>query len=283
MKALPSAAKRALLLLTLLLGTSAAVHEPAALWPCPEPGAREPAEEDAAVPQRSECRAGRILVLPGVYNTRFQLAGFVKRAGERLPGFDIEVRRWGTRFMPLRNLRAFERNLATARALAAEIAAWREAHPAEPFYLVGYSGGGGMAVLVVDALPAGVEIDRLILIAPAISPDYPLERNVLPNVTELVVNYASERDLQVGWGTRTFGTIDRERVDSAGAVGFSSNDAKVLQWRWSPSARALGHRGNHVAYLGRRWQTAALMPALEPDATAETLAAAWALPQEEDE
>src|SRR5690606_24574530 len=157
----------------------------------------------------------------------------------------IEVPRWGAAPMPLRHSRTHERYRDWARASAREIAEWREAHPADPFYLVGYSGGGGMAVLVVDALPAGVEIDRLILIAPAISPAYPLERNVLPKVTGLVVSYASERDLQVGWGTRTFGTIDRERVDSAGAVGFTADDDKVVQWRWSPSARELGHRGSH--------------------------------------
>ncbi|HEX6994720.1 MAG TPA: hypothetical protein VF339_11315 [Gammaproteobacteria bacterium] len=230
---------------------------------------------------RMDCRPGRILVLPGVYNTRFQLAGFVERAEARLPGFDVEVRPWGTPLLPLRNLRAHERNVATAAALAAEIAEWRGAHPAEPFYLVGYSGGGGMAVLVAAALPDGVEIDRLILVAPAISPDYPLERDVLPHVRELVVNYASERDLQVGWGTRRFGTIDRKHVDSAGAVGFTTNDPKVVQWHWSPADRELGHRGNHVAYLGRRWQAAALLPALDPDATAETLAAAWAAVDQE--
>ena len=78
-----------------------------------------------------------------------------------------------------------------------------------------------MATLVTAALPDDVSIDRLVLVAPAISPDYPLADNVLPHVREHVVNYASERDLQVGWGTRTFGTIDRKKTDSAGAIGFA--------------------------------------------------------------
>lgn len=280
MKRFPFAARRARLLLALLVvGTSQSADGPRPAATCAE-SAQVPAA--ALAPDRFECR-GRMLVLPGVYNTRFQLAGFVRRAGALLPGFDIEVRRWGTPLLPLRNLRAHERNVETAEALAAEIAEWRESHPTEPFYLVGYSGGGGMAVLVADALPDGVEIDRLILIAPAISPSYPLERDVLSNVRELVVNYASTRDIQVGWGTRTFGTIDREHVDSAGAVGFETDDPKVVQWHWSPDDRELGHRGNHVAYLGRRWQTAALMPALDPEITAEALAAAWAERNEESE
>src|SRR5690606_11428530 len=76
----------------------------------------------AAAAVRADGSSGRLLVLPGVYNTRFQLDGFVERAEARLPRFDIEVRRWGTPLLPLRNLRAHERNLVTAQALAAEIA-----------------------------------------------------------------------------------------------------------------------------------------------------------------
>src|SRR5690606_349663 len=151
------------------------------------------------------------------------------------PGFDIEVRRWGTPLLALRNLRAYERNAETAARMAEEIAARRRERPDERFYLVAYSGGGGMAALVVAALPEDVMIDRLILIAPAISPGFPLERDVLPRVRELVVNYASERDIQVGWGTRTFGTIDRKHVDSAGAVGFDIDHPRLAEWHWQPA------------------------------------------------
>ena len=169
-----------------------------------------------AAPSACSCRRrreGRLLILPGVGNTRFHLAGFVAAAEAQLPRFDVEVRPWGVPFMTIHNLRAHERNTATVAAIAAEIAQWRRANPDAPFYLVGYSGGGGMATLVTAALPDDVSIDRLVLVAPAISPDYPLASEVLPHVREYVVNYASERDLQVGWGTRTFGTIDRKYTD----------------------------------------------------------------------
>ncbi|RPI59532.1 MAG: hypothetical protein EHM50_09035, partial [Lysobacterales bacterium] len=94
---------------------------------------------------------GRLLILPGVGNTRFHLAGFVAAAERQLPRFDVEVRTWGTPFLTIHNLRAHERNIATAARIAAEIADWRHAHPDAPFYLVGYSGGGGMATLVTAA------------------------------------------------------------------------------------------------------------------------------------
>lgn len=227
----------------------------------------------AVVPSQAE---GRLLILPGVGNTRFHLAGFVAAAEAQLPRFDVEVRTWGVPFMTIHNLRAHERNVATAEAIAAEIAEWRRAHPDAPFYLVGYSGGGGMATLITAALPDDVAIDRLVLVAPAISPDYPLEAEVLPHVREYVVNYASERDLQVGWGTRTFGTIDRKNTDSAGAIGFAEANERLLEYRWSTADEPFGHSGNHLAYLSGRWQAAKLLPVLDPSVGPEALRAQWA-------
>jgi pimeloyl-ACP methyl ester carboxylesterase len=221
---------------------------------------------------------GRMLVLPGIANTHFHLSSFVDAAREQLPGFDIEIRRWGVRFLSFRNLRTRERNLETAAEIAAELTEWRGQHPDERLYLMGFSGGGAIALLIAAALPDDVTIDRMVLVAPAISPGYPIEGEVLPRVGEFVVNYASRRDLQVGWGTRTFGTIDGERTDSAGAVGFELAHPKLLEWHWSARALDLGHRGNHLSYLGRRWQAAMLLPAVDPRSSAETLRAAWARP-----
>ena len=64
--------------------------------------------------------AGRLLILPGVGNTQFHLAGFVERAQRQLPNFDVEVRTWGVPFMTIHNLRAHERNVATAASPTAD-------------------------------------------------------------------------------------------------------------------------------------------------------------------
>jgi pimeloyl-ACP methyl ester carboxylesterase len=218
---------------------------------------------------------GRVLILPGVGNTRFHLEGFVERVAEQLPNFEIEVRPWGDPFRMLSNLRAEQRNYATAEQVARELAEWRRAHPTEKLYVVGYSGGGGIVTLVTAALPSDVVIDRLVLVAPAISPDYPLEERVLPHVTEFVANFSSTLDLQVGWGTLTFGTIDRKNARSAGAVGFSLDHPKLLQHRWSEHDMPFGHHGNHLSYLSPRWQDAKLLPTLDPSLTREQVVAAW--------
>jgi pimeloyl-ACP methyl ester carboxylesterase len=219
---------------------------------------------------------GSLIVLPGIRNTRFHLAGFVQMARQLLPGFDVEIRTWGPPLLGIYNLRAHERNAATARAMAAEIAAWRARHPSEPLYLIGYSGGGAIAAMTVAALPADVTVDRLVLVAPALAADYPAADLLFPHVAEFVVNYASEADLQVGLGTRLLGTIDGAYSTSIGYGGLRAVDGQPLaEWRWQPADRRAGHRGNHVAYLSRRWQRAFLLPAIDPRTDARGLRDVW--------
>jgi pimeloyl-ACP methyl ester carboxylesterase len=218
---------------------------------------------------------GRLLILPGIHNTEFHLSSFVRAASSMLPNFEIDILPWGTPFMGISNLRAYERNVQTAHSIAADLSSWRYAHPDAALYVVGYSGGGGIAALVVDALPADVAVDRLVLIAPAISPTFPVEEKLLPHVNEFIVNYASDRDAQVGLGTKVFGTIDRIDTVSAGYSGFSESSARLLEWQWSTSDMRVGHLGNHVAYLGRRWQMSTLLPALDPEANPERIEVSW--------
>jgi hypothetical protein len=125
----------------------------------------------------------------------------------------------------------------------------------------------------VAALPPGVQIDRLILVAPAISAGYPLEEHVLPHVRDFVVNYASDRDAQIGWGTATFGTIDRVFEVSAGYSGFEVEHPRLVQVRWSDTMRREGHHGNHLSYLAQPWQRKYLLPALDPNVTVDELRA----------
>ena len=216
-----------------------------------------------------------MIVLPGIRNTKFHLSDLVRASGRLLPGFSVEIQRWGVPLLGLYNLSAVERNESTAQEIASDIASWRRTHRNEKIYLIGYSGGGGMAAMVLRALPYDVSVDRLILVAPAISRSFAIETTMLQHVEEFVVNYASERDLQVGLGTRIFGTIDRKREVSAGHEGFETVNPRIVEWRWQPRDRRLGHNGNHLGYLGRRWQTAHLLPALDPRNDAEALRARW--------
>lgn len=219
--------------------------------------------------------AGRIIILPGIQNTRFHLAGIVRDLRAVFPRFEIEVRTWGVPLAGLHNLHAYERNIQTAQSIADDISAWRREHPADTLYLVGYSGGGGIATLAAAALQDGMSVDRLILVAPAIAPDFPLSEKVLPHVREFVVNFASENDLQVGLGTRVFGTINGTETAAAGFSGFRETHSRLVEWRWTADDELLGHHGNHLGYLGRRWQRSSLLPALDPRVDSVELRRRW--------
>ncbi len=214
--------------------------------------------------QRATPVTRRVLMFPGVANVRFHLTRCVERLEHTYPGTDVDVRLWGWPLLGIPNLMAYQRNRAVATDFAEELAAFSHDHPDARIDIVGYSGGGGMAVFVVEALPEGVQIDRLILIAAALSPDYPISQKVLPHVREGVICFASTRDLQVGWGTRHFGTMDRQRTVSAGYRGLDCAAARVLNVHWDALARGTGHRGNHLGYLSSGWQSHYLIPALDP-------------------
>ena len=134
----------------------------------------------------------------------------------------------------------------------------RNAQAGEPLILVGYSGGGGMALLIAEALPREVILDRLILIGAAMSPTYDLTK-VLAKTRELVCFYSEQDWFILGLGTRTFGTIDRRHGDSAGRVGFHDAQGHLLQAPklrqvpWGSEWRRLGHDGGHVGWLSGEW------------------------------
>jgi len=212
-----------------------------------------------------------VLLLPGVMNLGFTLAPLAYLIRREFPNNSVEIMRWGPRFGWIANLRALERNLGTARAIAEKLTVYSRTNPGSRITVVGYSGGGGLAVLVVEALPGVATVDRLILVAPAISPDFPLLETVLPRVRECMVVYASRRDLHLSRGVTVFGNIDGSRRPGAGAVGFALIHPKLVQVQWHRGMLASFHFGDHFSYLSPLWQRRFLLPALDPGADAHRL------------
>src|SRR5262249_44386525 len=96
----------------------------------------------------------------------------------------------------------------------------------------------------------------MVLLAAAMSPEYDLRR-ALSACECGIVSYHSALDLFfLGWGTRKFGTIDREYTQSAGRVGFrlppclgpagAGGDKKLVQVPWRPRMLLSGHLGTHL-------------------------------------
>jgi len=219
-------------------------------------------------PEISEAQLDRgcVIMLPGIEGNRWQLAGVYE--GLRDAGVDqaIDIIPWGSPpLSSLPNLIDIDANHERARKIAGCIAALRRDRPHAPVTLVGFSGGGGLAVLALEALPEGVAVDRTILVAAAVSARYDVDR-LLPHCRDGLVNSYSRFDHVVGAGTQLLGTIDRAHQVSAGHSGFIDADGALLenpaltQIPWKSDWIKFGHLGGHTGYLSRTWAREVLAP-----------------------
>jgi pimeloyl-ACP methyl ester carboxylesterase len=204
---------------------------------------------------------GLTLVLPGIESESVFTHGMCDGLQAGGLAGAIGVFNWGLPFPRgyLANLTWIERNRRRASDLARDLCAYQDAYPGRPVRLVAQSGGAGVAVFAVEALPAGRQIESLVLLGAALSPTYNLS-GALARVRKGMLNSYSARDTFVlGWGTRFFGTTDRLFTRAAGCTGFrtpaglSAEEARLYATRleqlpWSPEMAETGrHYGGHTS------------------------------------
>ncbi len=141
-----------------------------------------------------------------------------------------------------------------AKKVAEELAAEFKRHPGRPIHVTSHSGGAGIAVWALELLPDEVMIDSVLMISPALSPDYDLTR-ALKHVRGSVYVFSSPYDtIVLGRGTKLFGTIDGKKVEAAGLKGFVCPPgadeqqykkliAQPYQREW---AKLYGNGGSHI-------------------------------------
>ena len=215
---------------------------------------------------------GYIAMLPGIEGSSWQLAGTVKGLREAGISRKVEVIDWHDGpFCSMRNLTDIQANRVRAKSIARRIGEYHRKHPDSPITLIGYSGGGGLAAMIASELDQDVRLDRIILIAAALSPDYDLSP-VMACARRGVVSFFSAGDwLILGFGTRLFGTIDRVNTESAGQIGFIDGqgrlvkDDRLTQIPWMSTWHNLGHDGGHVGWLAQRWARDVLAPQIMPE------------------
>jgi len=170
---------------------------------------------------------GLVIILPGIEghsqlneNVRSGLvAGGVYRA--------IPIYPWGrpVPFVgPLINQVDFLGNRLAGIRMAKIITDYQDKYPDRPVYVVGHSGGGGVAVFTAEAMPEGRTIDGLILLSASISSAYDLKK-ALSHCRNGIVNFYNKGDAGLlGLGTIVMGTIDGTHGPSAGLIGFDEFD-----------------------------------------------------------
>lgn len=221
-------------------------------------------------PTEAELNRGLIYIFPGIEGGPWSMAAAYRAFRDAGVESAIRIYEWPDGAAALTNLMSHERNRLEAARIAADIAAYRRAFPRQPIDLVGYSGGGGMAVMTVEALPSDVRVRNVILVQAALSREYDLT-NLLWHVDGRLVNFHSPRDWVIlGVGTRVCGTMDRTRGPAAGKDGFDLKRAVadeslhdcVEQVSWNVGMLWTGHYGGHYPIVLGEWNRRYIAPYL---------------------
>jgi pimeloyl-ACP methyl ester carboxylesterase len=119
----------------------------------------------------------------------------------------------------LRDLQDARYALAQADRLAAAVREAQARDPRRPIYLIGHSAGAGIVLAAAEQLPPG-SIERIILLAAAVSPTYDLRPALRATRREVVAFNSTYDRLCLDWCTSLFGTVDRVYGPAAGLDGF---------------------------------------------------------------
>ena len=127
-------------------------------------------------PTEEQLSSGLIWMFPGVEGGEWLL--HEPRRAFRDAGVKsaIYTHKWRYPLGILPNLMDHKGNSEDAVRVAQEIDHYQQQYPGRPIDLVGYSGGGGLAIMVAERLPENVHLRNVVLIHPAVSRDYDLTR-----------------------------------------------------------------------------------------------------------
>lgn len=200
---------------------------------------------------------GLVLILPGIEGRSFLNIAILQGLLDGGVPYALDIVDWttGNKFLALYHLRSRRRNLKVAEQLAQRIVEYQRDYPGRPVWIIGHSGGGGMALWTTLALPAETQLTGLILLAAAISPRYDLSP-VLTKLERGLWAFSSYLDcLFTGIGTTIFGTLDGRHGPAVGMVGFHEavviGVSSVRQHRYHPRYISQFNLGGHFGCVHR--------------------------------
>jgi pimeloyl-ACP methyl ester carboxylesterase len=236
-------------------------------------------------------RQGYTIILPGIEGASYLNANIAKGLVNGGVPSSIEVYDWtASAFLFPVNLRNYARNQREARKVARKIMTYQDANPGKPVHLIGHSGGGGIAVMALEALPANRTVTSAILLAPAVAPTYDLRRS-MRRTQYGIWNYHSPYDMGfLGAGTTIMGTIEGRHTRAAGAVGFDVPSGlneeerqlystRLHQQRYTRRMADSGHGGGHTGWANSGFVAQWLAPLVNSQIEAQARFAADTAPQ----
>jgi pimeloyl-ACP methyl ester carboxylesterase len=257
------------LVLGLLAGLSACQPPPVQPQPVQPPPPVQP-QAVSIVPAPVRPVAEPVLIhLPGVSGESSVDHALIQglRAGAVVA--HIQIYDWTCDDPGIPALHAYFRNQQQAQKIADLLTEKFRADPARKIYLTSHSGGGALAVWALEKLPPDVEVETLLLLAPALSPTYDLSKALAHVRGKAYVFYSYLDTIVLSYGTRVFGTMDGVYSNAAGLNGFveppggdPARYAKLVQEAYDPDWVRYGNIGDHIGWTAAPFARAVLAPLL---------------------
>ena len=166
---------------------------------------------------------GMVVILPGGEGAG-QLNKEIRYGlDEAAIAYALPIRDWG-RPIPLLgvliNQVDFLGNRLAAHHIARTIMQYQDEYPDRPVYIVGHSGGGGIAVFVAEYMDEGRQVEGVIILSGSISSAYNLQK-ALSRTRHGIVNFYNRNDgALLAVATTLVGNVDGIHGPSAGLIGF---------------------------------------------------------------
>jgi pimeloyl-ACP methyl ester carboxylesterase len=119
-------------------------------------------------------------------------------------------------------------NRLAASRIARTIEQYQDSYPGRPVFVIGHSGGGGVAVFIAEAMEDDHKLDGLLLLAPSISAGYDLSK-AAANCRQGIVNFYNPDDGLLSLGTVFIGNVDGAHDVGAGLNGFRNPPGNCYQ------------------------------------------------------
>lgn len=208
--------------------------------------------------------------LPGIGGYRNVDRGMLR--GLREGGYNVKIKPydWTGSDAGLAALVGTQRHRAESIRIAQLIREHARNYPGARITVSAHSAGAGIIAWALEQLPPGVQVDSVLFIAPALSPEYDLSR-ALAHVREKAYVLYSPYDAAVlGVGTKMLGTVDGVKAEASGKVGFTPPASavdpqqydKLVQVPYRAQWIKLGNIGDHIGGLARPFSRAVLAPLL---------------------
>jgi pimeloyl-ACP methyl ester carboxylesterase len=118
-------------------------------------------------------------------------------------------------------------NRIEGKEIANRIVTYRKNYPDRPVYVIGHSGGGGIAVFAAEAMPKDVSLDGVVLLSASVSSAYDLT-HALGHCRQGILNIYAPSDVGLLIiGTTLAGNMDGIRGPAAGAIGFDRPNSRA--------------------------------------------------------